>query len=238
MGDDRFERVVGVTAIAAAPLAIATSVLLFAAVEFDIEAVSDPPGIIRFGARAAPLLFWSMICDVLGFYLLLAPLALFLRSSLRARSPGLVDLMTASGLAYMLIGAMGASMLAFAGPPLIVTYAEATGMERDIADAIFRTLTTAVADGLWNTLEFGCASVWWVGTGFLLREQGRGVGWVGIVLGVSTFSCAVATIAGSPLAATAAQGVYLGLVPVWSAWLGADVLRGRLVFGYAAAPEA
>src|SRR6266536_1008548 len=96
-----------------------------AAVGFDLNPISHPLILLHQGATGATLWHWAMMLDILGYYLLIVPLILALRSWLRPSSPNWIDLAVLYLLAYGGIGAIGGAILATAIPPLIRGYAMA-----------------------------------------------------------------------------------------------------------------
>jgi len=202
------------------------SVVLLLAVmnyNFSIEAFSG--AMISAGPRGAGLLRWAMIFDVFGSYLLLTPLALHLWVWLRPKSPNRVTLYTLCGLAYILIGAMGAIVLSAVLPPLMNEYVQASTAQRDTLQVVFNSLLNAVFLGLWNPLEVFLLSIWLIGLGPLIQRERQGLGIVTRLLGFSAlidstgrfFDVQTIFFIGS-------SGLFL-LVPVWLIWWAIDLSR-------------
>lgn len=208
------------------PLALGCFVLPLLAVNFDFAAIENPAACLALGAQTAGLLYWSMILDMFGYYLLLAPAALFLWLWLKSKNQGLVSLYTFCGLAYILIGAIGAAILAAVWPPLIRAYEQAAGAQRETLEIVFQAATDLVYGGMWNILEVILAGVWWLGIGLLLRHEQRALGMATVILGLSCLLDGFGNILG--LASVAAIGlyIYLLLAPIWALWLGIVVARG------------
>jgi hypothetical protein len=122
-----FQRLAAVAAIISAPLAFGSLVLSLAPVDFDFEVFSDLTSFISVGASGANQLRWSMMLDMLGYYLLLAPVAFVLWHWLKPKGRTRVGFYTFCGLSYLLIGAMGAAILAAVWSPLINAYPGASG---------------------------------------------------------------------------------------------------------------
>ena len=202
------------------------SVVLLLAVmnySFSIEAFSG--AMISAGSRGAGLLRWAMIFDVFGSYLLLTPLALHLWVWLRPKSPNHVTLYTLCGLAYILIGSMGAIVLSAVLPPLMNEYVQASATQRDTLQVVFDSLLNAVFLGLWNPLEVFLLSIWLIGLGPLIQRERQGLGIVTRLLGFSAlidstgrfFDMQTIFFIGS-------SGLFL-LVPVWLIWWAIDLSR-------------
>ena len=222
-----FSRFAGVCALLSAPLAFGCLLLALQAVDFDFAALEDPTGSLGVGAQAARLVRWSMVLNLFGYYLLLAPAALYLHERLGAREPQWMRLFTLGGLGYILLGAMGSVILAAAWPPLISDYSSATGADRFVLQTTFVALTHAVTDGIWNILEVLLAGVWWTGIGLTSRDQWPAFAWMSVALGVACLLDAVGNILLIPALGSLGLNVYLVLSPLWALWLGVLILRAR-----------
>lgn len=153
MSLSRFPRLVGICALVSTPLALGSLLLELMALNFDFAGLENPAGALGAGADRAVLVRSSLILDLFGYYLLLAPTAVFLEARPSGRAPEWVRLVTLGRLGYILVGAAGAAMLGAAWPPLIREYATVAGADRVAVQTAFLTLTNAVDKGLWNTLE-------------------------------------------------------------------------------------
>jgi len=211
-------------AILALPLAYANVGLGLLAADFDLTAFEDAVQGFRSVAShpsGAELLRWSMIADMLGFYLMLVPLALVLWIWLKDQSPQWMSLFTLFGLGYLFFGAMGAAILSVVMPSQIDAYARTAATESHIHEAISVAFASAIYDGVWGTLNPLLAGVWWIGIGGFLRRDRRALGWVTIVLGI--FMVLRDVKIGS--IELIGLSVYFVLAPIWAAWLGVDLLR-------------
>ena len=74
--DVRFRNIAGVMAIAAAPLAFASLIVGFIALDYNMEAFSDPRSMIGVTTHAN-LLRWSVLLNMFGYYLLWLPAVLY-----------------------------------------------------------------------------------------------------------------------------------------------------------------
>jgi len=195
------------------------------AIDFKfMDAVTNPALWLSVGTDGARLLRWGMILDMLVYYLPLLPLALFLWRWLRARSPNWVLFYTSCGLGYILIGAIGAVILAAVHPPLINAYAQASADQRYVLETIFSTIWNMVFGGIWNILEAFLVGVWFLGIGLLLRGEQRLFSIFSIILGISALLGWLGIIL--DIEALALLGAIYGLlVPVWALWLGIDLVR-------------
>jgi hypothetical protein len=225
VGDDRgFRRIAGVAAVASVPFAAANLTFMFAAVHFDLNAMSHPVVLLRQGPTAATLWRWSMVFDTLGYYLLIVPALLALRGALRRRSPTWIDFGTLNLLAYCLIGAIGGAILATAIPPLIDGYAHAAA-QRDVLETVFNSYSDAVYRGLWNLLEEFLAGLGWLAFGLVAAAERRRFGRVTIVLGLACLVDSLGTALNVDLVASVGLTIYFVLAPAGAAWVGADLLR-------------
>jgi hypothetical protein len=219
-----FQRFAAVTAILSGPIAIASFVPVLAAVDFNFDAFSNLRLILETGTRGASLWRWFMILDIFGYYLLIAPLTLLLWHWLKPRDPARVNLYTLCLLAYILIGAMGAAILAAVVPPLVVSYG-ADAAQNATIEMVFDAITNLVYVGLWNILEEFIAGVGWIGIGLILRRERRAIGITTVILGVAALVDSVGTTLGIVALADLGLYIYLVLAPVWALWLGIDLLR-------------
>lgn len=227
MNDTSFmRRLTAVTAVLSAPLAVMSLVLALGAVEWNFAALDDPASQVGIGASAAGLLRGSMLLDLAGYYLLVAPAALYLWFWLRRRAPFGASLITLAGLAYVLVGSIGAAVLAEVWPPLVRDYAAATGAERELARALFTFATHFVYHGLWNLLEILLAAVWWGGAGLLLWRERPAFAATSLVLGAACALDGLGNLGGVPALSSIGLNLYLVLAPVWALWLGILAARG------------
>ena len=224
-GDGRsFERMAAIAAVVSAPIAAANIVTMFAAVHFEVTAMSHPLLLIRQGATGATLWRWSMVFDTLGYYLLIVPGVLVLRSRLRRADPNWTDLSTLCLLAYCLVGAIGAAILATAIPPLINGYA-ASGSHRVVLETVFNGYSNAIYRGMWNLLEEFLAGIGWIGMGLVLRREHSRLGRTTVLLGTACLVDSLGVALNTDALAMAGLTVYLVIAPLWAVWLGVHLLR-------------
>jgi hypothetical protein len=225
--------VVAAAALASLVLGMAASILLPTAYGFDIQALAHPGSIVDKGQGVAQLLRWGAILDMAS-YLPMAVVVVYFHSRLRARNPELVTLLTACGLAYVLIGSVAGVLLATVGPPLIEGYATASAGAQDAARVTLEALANAALVGLWGTLElifFGC---WFIGIGWLIRSDWRRFAVLSMAVGVAFLATSVRTgLSGRTLVEIDGPidlviTAPLGLFFVWGLWLAARLWRGAL----------
>jgi len=221
-----FQRFAALAAIISFPLALGSIVLSGMALDFKfVDASTNPVLTLSVGADGASLLRWGMILDMLSYYLPLLPVALFLWRWLRPRNPDWVLFYTSCGLGYILIGAIGAAILAAVLPPLINAYAQASVEQRPVLETVFSAIGNMVYGGMWNILEVLLAGIWFLGIGLLLRSERRIFSIVSMILGISALLDSFGFILGIEAIALLGATVYITLAPIWTLWLGIDLLR-------------
>lgn len=222
----RFQRLAAQVAILALPLALASDLALLAAMNFNPLLFLNPASLISIGPGGATWLRWGMILDVFGYYLPLAPLILHLWSSHRSHSPNFVNLYTACGLGYVLVGAMGASVLAAVLPPLIDQYAQALPAQREVLQVVFSGFMNAVYLGLWNPLEVLLLAIWFLGMGPLIARERPMLGIVAQVFGCFGLLDVIGRIVNVDIIFYVGVFGFL-LYPFWLPWLGIALLKSR-----------
>lgn len=210
----------------------------FAVYDFDVRLLATDPGALpRGGAAVADLLRWAGAIDMLG-YLALAPVVFSLHARLklaageRTERLVLVDLLASSGLGFVLVGAIGAVLMASEGAGLLKLVGTDPASSES-ARIAFRALGNAVYVGLWGTLELLLLGIWLIGVAWLARAEGRAFAWLGVVAGLGAIGYATRTgLSGQTPVALA--GLYdfvilagLGLLSVWLLWLAVRLWRGR-----------
>ena len=226
MNDYRsFQRLVAGITILAVVCYLISVVLLLAVMNYSFSVEAFSGGMISTGSRGANLLRWGMIFDVFGSYLLLAPLALHLWNWLKSKGSNHVTLYTLCGLAYILIGSMGAIVLSAVLPPLMKDYVQASVSQRDTLQVVFNSFLNAVFLGLWNPLEVFLLGIWLVGLGPFIQRERQGIGIVTRLLGISALIDSTGRFLDlQTMFFIGSSGLFL-LVPVWLIWWGIDLLR-------------
>jgi len=217
-----------VLAVPTAVLSIGAGVL---ALDGNVEALifGDPDVILAAGLDAVPLWRFSMLTDVLYSYLLLVPLALYLHRRLRERGPWLADIGLIGALAYILLGATGAAVLAIAGSSLIEAYATADEASRPAITTSFVLLRDVFYYGVWQTIDPITAGAWLFSVGWLLRPERALVGRLLVALAAGFWIFSVATMIGVHSVAALAI-IFAGAGVGWLAWIALKRRgdRGRL----------
>ena len=220
-----FQRFAGVSAILSFPLALASDALLFRLpINFSPDVATNPAVMLSIGTHGANLLRWGMILDMLGYYLPLLPVALFLQRWLEPKNPYWVRFYTICGLVYILIGAVGAGILAAVSPSLILAYGQASVEQRYVLETIFITMWNMVFGGMWR-LGGTLVGLWFLGIGLLLRDERRIFSIVSMILGASPFLGLLGTFPGMKALFLLGASIFGLLATVWALWLGIDLLR-------------
>ena len=151
---------------AAAVFALASVVLFGLAIGFDPAAGAETTErFVAAGSDDAAFVKWGALTDMLGYYLLPAGLIIAVRDRIPWTSTTARDLATAGGVAYAVMGSIGAAVLAVAAAPLIGD-----------ADARLTLETIArLVEGIWQWLEPIPFTAWAVGMALAFR--GRSTLW-------------------------------------------------------------
>ncbi|MDQ6883886.1 MAG: DUF4386 domain-containing protein [Candidatus Dormibacteraeota bacterium] len=225
MREQTFQRVAAVGALVGVAFAIASALLEIVAIPDATDPASAFPAVITHGRTAGMLFHFSMVSDMLGYYLLLIPLAIFLWRWLHHQSPLLCAVSTSAGLGYCLIGAAGAVVLGAVLPALGDQYSTASAAQREVLLTTGTAVANAVYQGIWNTLGAITAGVWWLGTGYLLRSQRTKLGIVWMLTGAASLVDAVGFMTGVPFVGLIGLIPFIVLVPVSAAAVAVDLLR-------------
>jgi len=173
---------------------VVSGLLFFATGGVSAQGTPDTQAMLATGVSGADLVQWASYVDLFG-YLLLAPLVLYLRQ--RFRDDPLSDLYAVAGLSYILVGALGAIILASAGPMLIREYASADVAQRVSIATTFSSLNQIVSVGFWQTLEGIPGGVWLIGIGAsFFQAKRRVLSLVPFLLGGFLLILAIARILG------------------------------------------
>jgi hypothetical protein len=228
-GNETLARVAGVTALAAAAAQIGDFVVIIVVGREGLSQVfTDPLSLLRAGPRAAMALHWSALLSMLGYELLLAPLMLHLWVRLRPASgdnKGMADLYTACGLAYIIIAAMGAAMMAVVHPYLMGAYAGASPPRREAIEVTLMAFHNAIAYGLWNSLQTIPVGVWLLGMGSLLVRKQKALGAFTMILGA--LALLIWVTAALDLRDVPYLTFWAILLTIWTIWAGISALRGQ-----------
>ena len=225
--DDRwFNRMAGLLAVLAALLAVGNIVIGFAAVGYSAppDTFSNVSTSLPIEGIDAGLLRWSTICDLFGYYLFLGPLVLVLSRQFQQTRPHLMQLATYCALGYILVGAIGAVLLASNAPTLIEAYSQSAEVERVAIKLAYDGVNNSI-NGLWNTLGVFLGGVWWLTIGNAIRTQRPALGILSMALGIAAWLDAAGTIFVIPTIFAIGLGGVLLLIPIWTFSCGTFLLR-------------
>jgi hypothetical protein len=232
-GFARMQKLAGISAVLLPLMSLANGITLFAAANNNSAFMSNPALLVEGGARGASLFHWSMVFDLVA-YLLLAPVVLFCWAWLGPKNKPMAALYTVCGLAYSLLGSMGAVVLAALLPTLIGEYLRAPAAQQETLRLFVDFSYRAIAFGIWNPLEVLMLSIWFLGIGGLLRKERRALGIFAMIAGGIGLLDPLGWMLGNQLLFNlGALGTVLLLF--WALWFGIDLLR-RPVGSVAAAP--
>jgi hypothetical protein len=211
--------------------------LAFAAVYgFDVAHDFDLGVLVAGGPQTATVFRLALVLDALS-YLAVAPLVLYLHGRLRpvikgSESDGwLLSCATFFGLAYSVVGSIGATFVGAAGGALIEHVA--AGGDPTGAAAAFAGIAKGVYVGLWGPLEWTCAGLWVGGIGWLMRRDDPRFGTASSVVGLAGLAYAAQTAVTGRNPLETPEPIYLivlaalALFVLWEAWLAVRLWLGR-----------
>jgi hypothetical protein len=169
-----------------------------------------------------------MILDMFGYYLFLLPVIFLLHRWIKDKSCWSY-LVSFCGSSYVLIGALGASVLAAVWPSILSLYPKAEHEMQMILKTNFLFFNEMVYDGLWNLLEMFFAGMWWILTGIILYKNN--ISFIGIfttVLGLCSLLDGFAGVFEISTLHQFALNAYLFLAIVWAITVGAFLLKQPL----------
>lgn len=221
-------KTVGRLTIFSGLIAFASLALGAVAVNYHFEVFNDPSLILSLPGTNAQAGKWSMICDMLGYYMLLLPVIFYLHAWLKNKTPWR-NLITFCGLAYVLIGSIGASILAVIWPTAMHAYSATTPVGQQIIKANFEVVNTMVYNGMWNLLELLFASAWWFLSGVVLFKNGyKGIAIAALSTSLFSVLDSFSGMINNDALHQAALNGYLYLSIVWTIWIGVTIYRRPL----------
>ncbi len=219
-----FKGIAAVSAILAAPVQLIFLSIGFLAIDFNAEIMADQSLMIALGDQAAEMFRWGEVLDIFGFYLLLIPVALYLRHWLHPHRPNLVDLFTLFGLGSIFFGVAGAAIRFGAMTEMMHAYVQASGAEREMLAALFQVLIDVIFSGL-STLEILLMGGWVLGMGLVLRRERRAFGLFTTMLGIAYLVTVAGVLFQIDAIIVAFTGIVVPLFPIWTVWLGIAIWR-------------
>jgi hypothetical protein len=220
MKNSTYFRVAGVIGVISAIFILVGAGMLATTLEGGPEAFADPAAAFESGNQGATGTRRALTFGMFGFYLLLPPLVLGLRELTHERGGLWADLFTTGGLAYSLVGAIGASIALTVSPTLIQSYQTVGETQRAALAPVYVAIQTGVFDGLWNVLEKIPGGIFWLGMGWLIWPTRKYLGGFSLLLGAATLLGGLAWNLSLPSLANPLDMAYLILSAIWPAWVG------------------
>jgi len=219
---------IGAITVLAGITALASIIAATAAANYNFDAFSDPLLVLTTTGASASAARWSMILDMFGYYLLLLPSVYFLQDWLKSRSAW-NGLITFSATSYILIGAIGAAILAIIWPSIMNAYLSASANEQLLLKSDFKLINDIVYGGMWNLLETLFAGTWWIMTGVVLyRNKFPAFGIFTQVTGYFCLADSLSEIVQSPQLHEIGLNGYLLLSIAWTISFGVMLLRRKI----------
>lgn len=220
-----FSKTAAITAILSFPIALLSLVLVFGAFNWDFDVAFNPAKAIAYLPDPSQMLRYGWLLDILGYYLLLAPVAIYLQHWLSEKAPLYSQLFTFCGLGYILCGGLGAAIMAGTSVPFFSAYQSGNATEQAAVSAAFASIFHQVFDGIWNQFAMLMAAVWLMGMGWLLRSERRALAWMTSLIGIASLTDFLGMALNMEAVSTIGLNVYLWLGPIWALWLGLSVWR-------------
>lgn len=193
------------------------------AVENNFDAFSAPVLTLQY-AHHFELAKWFNLLDLFGYYLLLLPVVFYFHQQYQYRSPWM-PLITFSGAAYALLGALGAAILAALWPEQMKDYLSATPEDKTLITAIFSTSTILVTKGIWNILEMVFAAVWWIGLGKLFLPESKSRAVLTMLTGLVCLLDVLGNMFNLHLLSEIGMNIYLLLGIAWPIGMGVHLMK-------------
>lgn len=210
---------------------VSIACLLLAAIgaNYHFEVFNNPALLLTLPGVDASASKWSMICDMFGYYMLLLPVIYYFHDWMKNKTAW-SNLITFCGLAYVLIGAIGAAILAVVYPKSIESFHQANAAAQPLIQSGFEFANTLVYDGMWNLLEVVFAGMWWLAIGtLLLKQKTKAASVVSVITGLFALLDALAGILSiAPLHELALNGYLYGAV-IWAFVIGVVIYKNRIV---------
>jgi len=223
-----FSKLTAFAAILSCPVALLSLFMVFGAFNWDFDVAFDPAKAIAYLPDPSQTLRLGWLLDLLGFYLLLLPAAIFLEQYLSKKAPLHSRLFSICGLGYLLFGALGAAMMAGTCEPVFAAHQSGDVVQKAAAAAVFANTFHEVFDGIWNQFSMLLAAVWLLGTGWLMRPELRWLSWMTSLIGIASLLDFLGMVAGSEAVSGIGLNIYLWLGPIWALWLGIAICRGKM----------
>lgn len=222
---EKDKKIIAILTILSGVLALGCMIIGLIATQFNAEAFANPALLLERSGTNPGYIRWFMLLDMFGYYLLLLPVVWYIHRQLESKTAW-ASLISSAGFGYVLIGAIGAAVLAVVWPSLMVNYEQASIDMKEIYKANFLLANDFVAEGMWNTLEVFLCGVWWIGIAMFAIES-RALKITTMLLGVFCFVDGTGEVFGLPAVAEIGLNGYLVLAIVWPVWIGVNIFRSK-----------
>jgi hypothetical protein len=156
--------------------------------------------------------------------LLLAPAVFFLYNKMN--SPWRM-VYASSGLAYILIGAIGASILAATGTHYLQEYLISTGDDQSGSKNNFLLVFNIVNNSMWNLLEMGLCGIFMYGAATVIKTKNKWLYYLTILLAVSGILDTIGNTIDWHILSEVGLNLYLLIEPIWAVWLGIIWIKNK-----------
>lgn len=202
--------------------------LVLGAVNFNFEFFSNPGSIFSTNNASSSLLKWSMITDILGYYLLLLPLLFFIYDWLKAQTE-CRNVFTFFGAAYIFAGALGAALLAASWPVLLDQFPNASPIQQEIIKSTFENYYLLVGGGIWNLFDALMFGLWFIAIGSFIKRTNSRWGWFTILVGMLSALSFLGNILSIKVLAEITLNLYLIAVPLWAVCFGLAIAQQKVL---------
>jgi hypothetical protein len=205
------------SSLAAAALVVVHSVLWDAVRWNGHTFIADGAQLVTIGSDKAGVFRLSLLCDLFGSYLLTIPATYALWQLLRTdHEAGIVDLVALGGVLYALAGALAAAVFAEAGATLIEAYAH----HASAATATQFGALNDAAVATWQIPVVFTGGVWWLVSGWMLRDRWRWFARYSMALGGLGLILGALKVAGLEYDSSGPATAAFLPIAVWIGWLG------------------
>jgi hypothetical protein len=199
-------------------------------VTFYVACGNDPYGLLHpkvamaLNATSMTLFKWSMLCDLLGWYLLLLPVGGYVWSTYRATTGPMLDIATLCLTVYIALGVVGGSLQAAPLPAMVKAYGVADPSQRSALEAAWLGLVYTAQSGVWWAQNLPL-SLWCVVTSGAMRRSGQRSAWILFAAGCCWAAYFGAAFFEFDLISEYAAAGGLALMPLWAVITGYVLLR-------------
>jgi hypothetical protein len=220
-----YVKTVGRLTLLSGIIAFVCNILIGLAVNFNFEVLANPALIFQ-GLQTVQVQYfrWSMITDIWGYYLLFVPAVFYIYEKMETPWR---NVYAASGIAYSVMGAIGAAILAATGTHYLREYLGADIASQPGIINNFLFVYHIVNNGIWNLLEMGLMGIFMLGAAPVLRSKGKTLYYLTVLLGISGILDTVGHTIELPILSDIGLNLYLLFEPIWAIWVGVLWMRER-----------